>query len=299
MKKFLHCGLVLLCMCFIFACHGRHCHGAESQNFKVLASTFPIYLFTANVCKDVKNVSVELLIPAAAGCPHDFALRPADMLKLANASVLVINGAGLEDFLLKPLESLSKTPLVIDAGLNVKLLPGVEQDHHGHDNPHIFAGPAQASLMVLNIATGLARFDALNADQYMANAEKYAESLSNLSGQLQKVGQQAKNPKIALDHDALAYLAENANLHVSAIFENVDSVARVARLKKELEADKPALLAGDSQYPSRMLKTLAEEVKIPFELLDPCANGPENPPLDYYNQVMKKNLEILEKAFDK
>lgn len=297
MKKFLRCSLILLCVCFIFACHGRHCHGAESQNFKVLASTFPIYLFTANVCKDVKNVSVELLIPAAAGCPHDFALRPADMLKLANASVLVINGAGLEDFLLKPLESLPQPPLVVDAGLDVKLLPGIEQN--GHDNPHIFAGPAQASLMVLNIAAGLARFDAPNADQYMANAEKYAESLSNLSGQLRKIGQQAENPKIALDHDALAYLAENANLQVLAIFENVDSVAKATRLKKELEADKPALLAGDSQYPSRMLKTLAEEAKIPFGLLDPCANGPENPPLDYYVRVMEKNLEVLEQAFVK
>lgn len=284
------CFMVLF---LVGACHHGHC---AEKTFHILATTFPVYQFTANICANTTNVDVDLLIPSASGCPHDFTLKPADLTKLANADVIVINGAGLEEFLTKPLAGLKKKPHIIDAGKNVPVLDD-DDATHDHVNPHIFASPANAAMMVANIATQLALLDPDNIPNYNQNATNYADKLNKLSDSLKAVGKKAKNPRIALEHEALAYLANNANLNIVAIFENSASANQLAKIKAELLGQKPALLAGDSQYSDRLLRTLAQETKLPYAQLDPCAAGPANAPLNYYVQVMQKNLELLEKFF--
>lgn len=290
MAKKLVLASLLACMFLLGACHHVRC-----ETFRVLASTFPVYQFTRNICANAANVEVRLLIPAAAGCPHDFALKPADIQKLASADVLVINGAGLEEFLAKPLEGLEKRPQILDAGVNVPVLD--DGGAHEHVNSHIFASPANAGLMAANIAAKLSELNPQNRDIYTQNCAAFTSALSELSQKFKTIGAKAKNRGIALEHDALAYLAVNAGLDIIAIFENSLSASALAVLQLTLTAKKPALLAGDSQYPDRLLRTLAQETGLPFVQLDPCSSGPENAPLDYYQTVMQKNLELLEKFF--
>ena len=52
----------------------------------------------------------------------------------------------------------------------------------------------------------------------------------------------------------------------------------------------------EPQYPDRAGKTLAAETGITCITLDPMASGPEDAPLDYYENVMRENLRILEQA---
>lgn len=295
---------------FTGGCHSFQHHAAFAQDasIRVVASTFPVYLFAANICAGGKDVKLELLIPAGMGCPHDFTMRPADLRKLALADILIINGDGLEDFLTKALEGLPKQPVLIDASANVPKLPA--EDHAGHEdhkhehhdhggiNPHIFASPSNAAIMAQNIASALAAADPGNADLYRKNGENYSQALSALGDAFEKIGKSAKNPNIALEHSALAYLARNARLQIVALFENGDSASLIARLAAKLKTDKPALLAGDSQYPDRLLKALARESGLPYAQLDTGASGPQNPPRDYYQQIMEKNLKILEEHFD-
>lgn len=299
-------SLVLATVC----CHGHHhAYAAEGEKaFRIVASTFPVYLFTANICANAPNVDLQILVPAAAGCPHDFVLRPQDMQKLTTADALVINGAGLETFLEKILASMKPGPHVVDAGKDIPLIASAmaheDHDHsHGHGdemaNPHIFAAPDKAVAMVRNIAGALAGLDPANAPLYSQNAQRYAAILEALAEKFRNVGLRAKNRGIALEHDALEYLALNANLKIVAVFENSLSAAGFMQMAALLKKDKPALLAGDSQYPDRLLKTLGNETGIPFVQLNPCANGPDNAPLDYYQTTMEENLDILNARFDK
>lgn len=289
-------GLIFLALIILLgACQHGHC---AAKTLRVLATTFPVYQFTSNICNTAKNVEVDLLIPASVGCPHDFALKPADLKKLEDADIIVINGAGLEEFLTKPLASLHKKPEIIDAGLNVPVL-GEADGHSDHINPHIFASPANAALMVANIATKLSILDPEDLPIFNQQATTYVESLKRISNDLQEVGARAANRGIALEHDALAYLAHNAGLNIVATFENSASASKLASLRNQLVKEKPVLLAGDDQYPDRLLQTLSAETKIPFAKLNTGASGPANAPLDYYVSVMKTNLETLEKFFDK
>lgn len=278
-----------LCLLVCAPAHAR----AEDRELKVLASTFPVYLFTKNVCANVPNVKVELLIPASAGCPHDFSLRPGDVQKLAKANILVINGAGLEEYLDKALQKAAPNLTIIDASKGIEPLLD-----NGHPNPHTFAAPAKAAIMTGNIADALARLDADNARDYESNARSSQEALASLSQKFATIGKKAKNRGIALEHDALAYLAKNADLEIVMMFEHGNSAAKLGRLKKELLELNPKVLAGDAQYADRLLQTLASETNIPYISLNPCASGPEDAEPDYYLQIMEKNLELLEAHFD-
>lgn len=291
MKKFLLLCAICLFVLFSGCHHLGHC--AEKQ-INIAAASYPVWLFTTNIVAGARNVHLELLVPADAGCPHDFSLRPADLARLAKADILIINGAGLEGYLAKPLTQLDKQPEIIDASQNVPLLDVAKP---GHVNSHIFAAPGTAAIMVGNIGARLASLDPANAGIYAQNGARFVEKLKALSHKFQNLGRQAKNKGIILEHDGLAYLAANASLEILAILENSASAAQLAKVRQLASERKPALLAGDAQYQDRLLKTLAQETNIPFAKLNICASGPVDAPKDYYLQIMNENLATLEKFF--
>lgn len=286
---------------------------ARPSGLKLIASSFPVWLFTRNVCAEIKNVRVDLLLPAEAGCPHDFSLSPRDLKKLAQADLLIVNGLGLEDFLPKAIAKLDKNIPLIDAGKNVPALaawlgPDPQSQHepghfeaHGPLNPHIFAAPREAALMVRNIAAGLARLDPPNAEAYLKNAQDYAQRLVRLSQRLNAIGKAAKNRGIVLQHDALAYLAKNAGLEILDIFgamnDSAPSATSLRRLEKLLRESKAVLIAAEPQYSDKIVRTLSRDSGVPWATLNPVAAGPSDAPLDYYEQAMEANCQILEKYF--
>ncbi len=282
--------------------------GADGR-FTVLATTFPVWLFTRNVCRDVPGVRVELFVPAQTGCPHEFAPSPADLRKLAGADALVVNGLGLEAFLARPVRALDREHMVIDASRGATPLPApvgaAGDDGHGAPgvNPHIFAAPAQAARMARAIGEGLARRDPAHAPAYRATASAYAERLETLAADLAAIGKNAPRTGIVLQHDDLAYLAHDAGLKTLAVLRTGDeagtlSAARLNSLARRLATERPVLIAGEPPAPGHGVELLARESGIPWALLDPVASGPENAPLDYYERAMRANAQTLRRYFD-
>ncbi|WP_165176050.1 metal ABC transporter substrate-binding protein [Desulfovibrio sp. ZJ369] len=281
----------------------------QPAELRVLATTFPVYLFTRNVAHSRPYVHVELLIPAPSGCPHDYSLTPRDMQKLDQAQVLVINGLGLEDFLGAPLQK-NNSLRVIDSSAGIaplSLPPGAQAHGHGKDNnndvnPHLFASPQQAAAMTYTIANGLARIDPAGAAAYRAAAEAYAARLLSLGRRLHMLGACAPRKGIVLQHDALAYLAHDAGLDVMAVIQESEdtqpSAARLIALAKLIRREKPVLIAGEPQYSDKPALALSRETGVPTALLDPVASGPADAPLDYYETVMSANCRTLEHYFD-
>lgn len=291
-------AILAICFTLFFIITGCHHGRCAEKPVNIVASTFPLYIFAQNICEGASNINLQLLIPSQAGCPHDFSLRPADMQKLAKADILIINGHGLEEFLAKPLSGLAHRPALIDAGQNVPVLEEFHESDHEHVNSHIFAAPAEAALMAANIVRGLKDFNSENAGIYEKNAQNYITQLNGLSQKFKAVGQKATNKGIIIEHSALAYMAQNAGLTIIASLEGNASASQLAAAKKILQKEKPALLAGDVQFPDRLLATLAEETGIPFARLNPCAAGPEDAGPGYYIEAMKQNLKLLERYFD-
>ena len=283
------------------------CATAWSKPLHVLVSTFPLYQITRNLSQGVEGIEVGLMIPAGLGCPHDYALTPQDMQKLAKADVLIVNGLGLEEFLGAPLQKANARLRLIDSSAGItEVLPLTEEEEHDHDghahhggsNPHLFASPRMAALLADNIARALAAELPAQAAAILANAKAYAARLNVLADTMAAAGKQLANNRIVTQHGVFDYLARDMGLEVVAVVQahagQEPSAAEMLGLIADIKANKAGAIFTEPQYPQAIGQTIAKEAGIVAARLDPVANGPEQAPLEYYEQVMRANLTTLE-----
>nr|WP_320011068.1 zinc ABC transporter substrate-binding protein [uncultured Desulfobulbus sp.] len=281
---------------------------------QVLASTFPIYQITRNITQGIEGISLELMIPAGLGCPHDYALTPQDMRKLAKADLLIINGLGLEEFLGAPLKKANAKLQVIDSSRGITPLPmpgdeehdehhdghaetEAEHHHHAGPNPHLFASPAMAALLTENITQDLVHAFPEKALQLQANGAAYSQQMRDLATEMAQTGSRLVNNRIVTQHGVFDYLARDMGLEVVAVVQahagQNPSASEMLSIVATIKASKAGAIFTEPQYPEAIGQTLARESGIKSARLDPVATGPEQAPMNYYQQVMQTNLKTL------
>jgi ABC-type Zn uptake system ZnuABC Zn-binding protein ZnuA len=275
-----------------------------------------MYLFTRNVTAGRDDVQVDTMLPAAMGCPHDYALTPQDMQKIAAADVFVANGLGMEVFLGQPLKRANDKLIVIDTSAGIDDLIRLEEEngrdeaghreaheahhHHAGPNPHLFASPRMAARIVRNIAAELSRIDPAGAEIYKRNADAYAQRLEQLENEISAALKDVTSRKIVTEHAVFDYLARDCGLEIVAVVEEEPgrepSAAEMLELVKTIKVSGAATVFTEPQYPAKIGRTIAQEAGIPVAVLDPVASGPEDAPLDYYEKTMRANMETLVKT---
>lgn len=320
-KRFILFKKAMVCFCIVFFVSYSNVPAAD-KNIRILASTFPIRQLALNITHGRSNVNVELLIPAQLGCPHDYALTPQDMQKLAKADVLIINGLGMEEFLGAPVKKANSSLKIIDSSNGIKdILHYSDSDHHkehanqgneykhkhGHKhhagaNPHLFASPRMAALLAINIAGELSMIDPQGAVIYSANARAYAKKMNKLADDFLALGKRLKNNRIVTQHGVFDYLARDMGLKIVAVVQDhagqEPSAAEMLKIVKTIRHENVKAIFTEPQYPEKIGRAIAREAGVAAEILDPVTTGPENVSLDYYEAVMRKNLKILEKTLN-
>lgn len=320
--RFRLCTLLLICGAALLFCPQETC--AAEQPLQILTSTFPLYQITRNITHGASGIEVDLMIPAEMGCPHDYALTPQDMRKLAKADVLIVNGLGLEEFLGAPLKKANPGLRIVDSSQGITQVLLYEEGHreesghqqeqdkdkrthdkdkHGHHdspNPHLFASPRMAALLADNIAKALAELHPAGAAVYAANGRTYGQRMNRLADDLLALGKRLKNNRIATQHGVFDYLARDMGLEVVAVVQahagQNPSASEIIAIVETIKAKKAGAIFTEPQYPEAVGTTIAKEASIAAARLDPAANGPEQAPLDYFEQVMRANLNILEQT---
>ena len=95
LKKRLFAGLLALALlCTLFS----GCAARKAEHYDALASTAPVRAMTAALL-DGTDLSCGLVVTESVSCLHDYTLTVAQMEKLGQADVVVLNGLGLEDFM--------------------------------------------------------------------------------------------------------------------------------------------------------------------------------------------------------
>jgi zinc transport system substrate-binding protein len=281
---------------------------ARGENLRVLATFAPIHCFTANVAGSAADVT--MLAPADVG-PHDFALSPGDLRKIAVADVIVLNGLGLEEWLEKALSTGStgsgKSVVRIVASRGVKLIDDMEKlsaaEAHGHEhgdgrNPHIWLDPIRAIQMVENIRDGLAAADPKHAAEFRKNAAAYIERLRTLDAEIRTGTEPIRERRLISFHDSLPYFAARYGFEIVAVFEafpgREPTPKYLKRLRETIIQKQVKALFSEPQYSPQMLRTISAETKVPIAVMDPLETGEPGPGL--YETVMRSNLRSLVSA---
>jgi zinc transport system substrate-binding protein len=294
--------------------------GAARGKTMLLATTFPIFQITRNLLAELSDaeVSVELLFPVDVGCPHDYALTPHDLTRMQTCDIVVMNGLGLDDFLLETFRRVNPKARIIDsaAGLPDLLVSssasggdpheGCDGHDHGHAhahgsevNPHLFASPRRVAALARAIARELgARLPTEHSQRVARSAQAFIERMELLAAECSRIGAELANARIITQHSAFDYLAADMGLDVVGVVmaepgQELGAADLIDLVRTAREKQAGAVFT-EPQFSPLAAQTLAREVGIPCALLDPCATGPADAPLDYFETVMRRNLEVLQ-----
>ncbi len=211
MKKWIAIYLFALSM---FICTGCSANRPQSQ---VLATTAPIYTFTTRLCSGT-DIQIDQLITEDISCLHNYTLQTKQMRAIESAEIIIISGAGLEDFLD---DSFATSDNVIDASKNIQLLCPVNSDYHDHSSdhqheydPHIWLSPSAAMQMSINIANGLCKKFPAYEKIIQTNLTLLITDLEELQGDAEIALSQIESRKIITFHDGFSYMADAFNLEI-------------------------------------------------------------------------------------
>ena len=272
----------------------------------VVTSFYPVWLLTRGLTEGVDGVEVVNLTEQTAGCLHDYTLQHSDMIVLSRAYVLVINGGGMEAFLPVLTGAMPELPL-IDATEGLPFLGGSEvleigEPEEGEEtNSHLWLDPQRAAGMAANIADGLIRLLPASEQQITENLVKMSERFSALDETLRE-GLSGSSRKVIIFHEAFPYFAEACGLQVLAVVnkepEDDLSSAQLSRLLAVAGSEPSLPLVIKSAETDRSVEVLVNESGLPVCELDPLTSGPEDPPSDYYESVMVRNMQLLRNAME-
>lgn len=182
-----------------------------SDGLSVVASFYPMYTAAKQVIGDTDGVTLTCLTQPTAGCLHDYQLSPAERLTLADADILLLNGAGAEGFLSQVLSS-EPDLKTVDTSVGIDTVS--EED--GAPNEHIWVSPTRYIRQVQNLCNGLCKLDPAHAESYQQNTRRYVENLKGLAEELKSAAAAIEADGAVLFHESMAYVADELELPVLA-----------------------------------------------------------------------------------
>lgn len=222
------CALVLL----LSACGQPAASQPQDEDtLHIVATTYPVYLFTTAVTEGAEGVEVSLLVNQQTSCLHDYTLTVSDMKAIEGADVIVMTGAGLEDFMDDALSA--SDAQVIDCSEGIDLLPA--QGHEGHDHdaeydPHIWMDPANAQVMLGTIADQLGQ---ITGQDLQARCTEVQQQVEQASQQWKEQLTTLSDPKLITFHDGFQYFSRSFGLELlKAIEEEEGSEASAQEIKE-------------------------------------------------------------------
>lgn len=264
---------------------------------QVAATTLPVYEFTSRLCEGT-GITVTRLVTEEVSCLHDYSLNVKQVKAAEAAQIVVISGAGLEEFM----EDLLQDADCIDASSGVELLCPEENHEHDHDHeghhhesdPHIWLSPACAKVMVANISSGLSKQYPEFSSHF---AQKEAILLKELDA-LQTYGEETLSGlscrELITFHDGFSYFADAFHLAILKAVEEESgreaSAKELIHLIEEVEHHQlPAIFTEKSGSVSAA-GIIARETGCSTFVLDMAMAG------DSYFDAMYHNIDTIREA---
>lgn len=292
MKK--HILLILIISLLISGC------GSHQPRAQIAATTLPVYEFTVRLCEGT-GLTVTQLVTEPVSCLHDYSLNVNQVRTTEAAELIVISGAGLEDFM----SDLLARKTVIDSSTGISLFEGGHHhdhehghedsdDHHHEEDPHIWLSPRNAKIMAQNIAAGLS----LQYPGYASVFEKNLYALLQDLDALQAYGEAQLSSlrcrELITFHDGFAYLADSFDLVILEAVEEESgseaSAAELIHLIAEVRRHGLPAIFTETLGSVSAAQIIAAETGVPVFELDMIMHGSS------YFDSMYRNINTLKGA---
>jgi ABC-type Zn uptake system ZnuABC Zn-binding protein ZnuA len=190
--------------------------GQPDDQLRVLA----VESYLADMARQVAGdrLKIETLIPLGVD-PHSFEPTPQDIAKISESSVLLMNGAGFEEWMEEILQNAGGQRLVIEAAQGLtsrtaregeEVMHAEEETEHEEGDPHFWLDPLHAVRYVENIRDGMIQVDPAGSELYTQNSAVYIEELKQLDTWIQAQVQAipTERRQIVTNHESFGYYAD-------------------------------------------------------------------------------------------
>jgi zinc transport system substrate-binding protein len=275
-----------------------------TEKIQIVAGFYPLAYAAEGVAGDLAEV-VSLAGPGVE--PHDLELTPGDVAKINDADLVVY----IPEFI-PALDAVVKTldqSKVINATQGITLISGDSHSHEGEEahseeeghsdesatDPHIWLNPSNMVLIGNSIAKALSALTSNSAID--ENRSSFENGLNALATDYTAKLANCSIKALVVSHEAFGYIANAYGFEQVGISglspEAEPSPARLAEVAKIAKAENATTIYYESLVDPKVAKTLADELKITAEMLDPL----ESPPASGdYLSVMQQNLDTLVKG---
>ena len=298
-------SLIGFCLCMgIFAVPGQ-----ATERLSVVAS----FSILADFAREVggSDVSVASLV-GPNGDAHAYEPTPADVKKVAEAQVVIVNGLGLKGWLNRLLEASGSKAVVIVASQGVATRAAAEDDPehaaeegHGGIDPHAFQDVSNAIIYVRNIAQAFCAAEARACPSFQSSADDYVAQLKSLDQEVKTAVERIPQDKrrIITSHDAFGYFAHAYGVRFLApqglSTDAEASAADVAKLIEQIRNEKASALFVENISDKRLIEQIAREtgLRLSGVLFSDALSMPEGPASTYV-KMMRHNVRTLVEAIN-
>ncbi|MBI5965568.1 MAG: zinc ABC transporter substrate-binding protein [Chloroflexi bacterium] len=295
MKKIINSIIVMMTITALFLTGCGSVSTGSDSALSVLTSTTFLADITRNIAGD--RVNVDSLLPAGTD-PHAYQPSPQDMAKIEKSRLIIINGAGYEQFLLSLIAGAEKNVIEASAGLSPR-----EDAEQGVD-PHMWLDPNLVISYVENIRKALAEYDPAGEAVYQSNADVYVAQLQELDGWIKMQVEQVPADKrlLVTNHEAFGYFADRYSFEVvgsvvpSFSSNAAPSAQQMAGLIDAIKKLKAPAIFLDTADNNTLAEQIADETGI--KVIDDLhlESLTEGAPAATYIDMMKYNVSRIVEA---
>ena len=281
MKK-IKCFALLLAVLLLAGCGAN---GNTGEKTGVAATTGPVAQFAAAIV-DGTGLTVTQVIADSVSCLHDYSLSVGQMETIERSRVVLVSGAGLEDFME---DALAAAEQIVDCSRGIEL----QQNDEG-DDPHIGLDPDRAAQMAENICAGLSDVYPEHQAIFQANLEGLLQRFSDLKAYGEAKLADVSCRELITFHDGFGYLASAFDLEIlRAIEEESGSEASAAELTEIVDLVQthslPAIFT-EANGSTAAASVIRGETGVPYFSLDMAIGGSD------YFEAMTHNIDTLKEA---
>ncbi|MDT0614379.1 zinc ABC transporter substrate-binding protein AztC [Streptomyces lancefieldiae] len=265
--------LLTLVTFFVVAGTSTGCTGGGDERPRVVVTTNILGDITREIIGDEADISV-LMKPNAD--PHSFGLSAVQAAELENADLVVYNGLGLEENVLRHVEAARASgvatfaageaadPLTFHIGEE-----GGPDDEAGEPDPHFWADPDRVRKAAGQIADQVVEHvDGVNEKAVRDNAEHYDGQLADLTTWMEKSFADIPEDRRGLvtNHHVFGYLADRFGFRViGAVVPSGTTLASpsssdLRSLTQAMEKANVRTVFADSSQPTRLAEVLRKEM---------------------------------------
>jgi zinc/manganese transport system substrate-binding protein len=265
---------------------------ARADSVKIVAAEN----FYGDIAKQVggDNVAVTSILANPDDDPHLFEASASTAKALADAKIVIVNGADYDPWMEKLLGA-NKAP-----GRREILVATLAHKKAG-DNPHLWYNPATVKAVGNALSVDLAMIDPAHRADYQNAGAAFAASLEPLDAKIAEMRKKYAGEPVTASEPVFGYMAELLGLKVHnekfalAVMNNTEpSASQVAAFEDDLKTHKVKAMLYNAQASEpavQRLVQMAKDEKIPV-----VGVSETEPAGADYQQWMTNQLDVLDKA---